>query len=132
MNEDNLLLLFWWGLFFVALVLYPIVGGIRKARDYSKYDGLLKLRCSWMNDDVVFVYPGEARKKGIEGSVVMKLTFDGDGKLLNSDVIDSSSYKLLDDAAIAAVSRVSLSAISMASQPALERELKVTFRLQGM
>ena len=41
-------------------------------------------------------------------------------------------FKLLDDAAISAVSRVSLSAISMASQPALERELKVTFRLQGM
>lgn len=45
-------------------------------------------------------YPAKARKKGLSGKLILAVTLDPDGKLLNIVVRKSSKHKMLDDAAI--------------------------------
>lgn len=49
------------------------------------------------------VYPASARLTGIEGRVVIRLTISSSGSLLKVSVVKSSSYPVLDNAALQAV-----------------------------
>lgn len=49
------------------------------------------------------VYPDEAVRRGIEGKLVLKLTISASGTVSRVEVAESSGYRMLDDAAIAAV-----------------------------
>jgi TonB family protein len=55
----------------------------------------------------VAVYPTKARRYGYQGLVVVRLEFDASGKHIDSAVLHSSGYDLLDAAALEAVKRAS-------------------------
>ena len=48
-------------------------------------------------------YPTEAVRRGIEGKLVLKLTISASGAVSRVEVAESSGYRMLDDAAVAAV-----------------------------
>ncbi|SDE62523.1 energy transducer TonB [Sporomusa acidovorans] len=45
-------------------------------------------------------YPYEARKKHLEGKVLLKMTISNEGIVSDAEVIESSGYDILDEAAI--------------------------------
>lgn len=49
------------------------------------------------------VYPAYARRRGIEGRVILGVTVSADGKVANVGVVQSSRYDVLDEAAVEAV-----------------------------
>jgi TonB family protein len=49
------------------------------------------------------VYPEEAVRRGIEGKLVLRLTISASGTVSRVEVAESSGYRMLDDAAVAAV-----------------------------
>ena len=55
----------------------------------------------------VWVYPREAREKGIDGQLVIKFTIGENGDLGTVEVLASSGYKFLDNAAVQALKDVS-------------------------
>ncbi len=50
----------------------------------------------------VWLYPVKAMKKGISGKVLLRFTISKEGKLVDVQVLNTSGYKILDDAAIKA------------------------------
>jgi protein TonB len=50
-------------------------------------------------------YPAEARQRGIEGHVVLRVSVDANGAATTVSVLSSSGHESLDDAALAAVRR---------------------------
>jgi len=46
------------------------------------------------------IYPEKAKRKGLEGTVVLALVVETDGSIRNAVAIESSGYELLDEAAI--------------------------------
>tara|TARA_R110002124_G_scaffold111348_1_gene265057 strand:+ start:3826 stop:4173 length:348 start_codon:yes stop_codon:yes gene_type:complete len=112
-------------------LIYPLAKGIRKAREPSNYDLPLKLYASWMNEGIEVIYPGEARKKEMEGSVILELEFEHDGKLSECTLTESSSHAILDKAAITAASKAALSEQAIETNAGFKQQLKVTFRLQN-
>ena len=48
-------------------------------------------------------YPGLARRRGMEGVVMIEVLFNRFGEQLSLEMVESSGFGLLDDAAIAAV-----------------------------
>jgi len=55
----------------------------------------------------VWVYPREARERGIDGRLVIKFTIKENGELGDVEVISSSGYKFLDNAAVRALNDAS-------------------------
>lgn len=51
-------------------------------------------------------YPPDARELGWEGTVKLSLVLVSDGELKESSILESSSYKILDEAALDAVTRL--------------------------
>lgn len=51
------------------------------------------------------IYPAQAVKRGIEGSVTVRVELDGDGNLLSATVVNSSGSRILEQAAVRAVER---------------------------
>ncbi len=76
-------------------------------------------------------YPLQARIKGIEGKVEVKFTLSRDGRLINSEIITSSGFKILDQEALAMLRRASPFPPFPSSWLADEMNLKIkiTFRL---
>lgn len=54
-------------------------------------------------------YPPTAVKKGLEGTVILLLEIDENGKLTGSEIVRSSGHRLLDKAALRAVGKWSFS-----------------------
>jgi protein TonB len=50
-------------------------------------------------------YPAAARRRGVEGTVLVRLKVDGRGRVLDAEVLRSSGSKLLDEAAASALRR---------------------------
>lgn len=78
-------------------------------------------------------YPDEARRKGIEGTVVLAFTVGRRGELESVEVISSSGYKWLDEAAIQTINRAApfppLERFS--SRESLRIEVAITFKLES-
>jgi len=55
----------------------------------------------------VWIYPREARERGIDGHLVIKFTIKENGELGPVELVSSSGYKFLDDAAIQALNDAS-------------------------
>ncbi len=68
------------------------------------------------------VYPSMARRLGKEGKVVLRLTIDENGKLVNIEVIEDSGYGFA-DAAIAAVKKSTFIPPTMNGKPIQARAL---------
>ncbi len=49
--------------------------------------------------EYIWKYPEEARREGIEGQLLMKFTIEKSGKVTDVEVLRSSGYPMLDDAA---------------------------------
>lgn len=76
-------------------------------------------------------YPKLARSRGWQGVVWLEVAFGADGQLLSSDVVDSSGYPLLDQAALDALRdwRLSGDALQLASNGQYRARLPVRFAL---
>jgi len=70
-------------------------------------------------------YPREAIARGLEGRVVLLLTFDAAGRLAILEIASSSGHPILDNAALTAAQRIG-------SLPGVRRQvlLPVEFRLE--
>jgi protein TonB len=78
------------------------------------------------------LYPGAARRQGIEGDVILRLSVDEAGKLISVAVARGSGHRALDEAAIAAVKLWRFAPAVVAGRPvAAVAELPVRFRLAG-
>ena len=53
------------------------------------------------------IYPSSARKRGQEGIVRVSLTLDGNGVLLDTQILEESKFSLLNDATLRAVKKAS-------------------------
>jgi periplasmic protein TonB len=77
-------------------------------------------------------YPGAARRQGIEGDVILRLSVDEAGKLISVSVARGSGHRALDEAAIAAVKLWRFEPAVADGRPvAAIAELPVRFRLAG-
>ena len=78
-------------------------------------------------------YPEEARRKGMEGTVVVAFTVGKKGELESVEVVKSSGYKELDEAAVQTIKRAApfppLERFS--SRERLKIEVPITFKLEG-
>jgi len=80
---------------------------------------------------VMPVYPRIARKMGIEGKVLLRLTIDEMGKLVNVEVLEDPGYGFA-EAAVKAVRRSSYVPAYRAGNPVLTRALlPITFILKN-
>jgi protein TonB len=76
------------------------------------------------------VYPEMARKKGIEGNVIIQALVDKKGEVVKVKIGKSSGHKLLDKAAAAAAKDIKYSPARQNKQPvAVWVSYKVSFRL---
>ena len=106
------------------MVAVPVVKRWRAAVKLSRQDQLLEMQSSWMAEVIEVVYPGEARRRGLEGAVVVEIEFDGNGKAVNEKLIQSSNIETLDLSVLKAVSKSKL-----VPGEDLSQQLKVTFKL---
>jgi protein TonB len=76
-------------------------------------------------------YPPRARKRGWEGEVLVGFRVDADGRLGNVHLARSSGYSLLDESALAALSRIGI--IPLTGSPhftPMELQLPVLYQLR--
>ncbi|HYE33977.1 energy transducer TonB [Methylocaldum sp.] len=59
-------------------------------------------------------YPGEARRNGWEGQVLIRAVIGGNGSLLTADIVRSSGHTTLDEEALATLRRVTPVPVSQA------------------
>jgi protein TonB len=52
-----------------------------------------------------FFYPVAAQRRGIEGSVTVRVAIDGTGRISRFDISQGSGYRVLDEAALASIRR---------------------------
>jgi TonB family protein len=75
-------------------------------------------------------YPGEARRRNIEGSVLVELAIASDGSCAVRRVLESSGFSPLDDAVQSAVQRWKYRPASADGRPEITtKRLRFTFRL---
>ena len=79
-----------------------------------------------------FVYPPESERRGEQGTVVLLLEVDAQGRVAEVTVLSSSGYRALDRAAIEAARRWRFRPALRGGLP-VESTVRapVTFRLQG-
>jgi len=78
-----------------------------------------------------FRYPGLARRRGLEGTVLLQFTLQGDGRISNIQVLHSSGYGILDRNAQATLQRIGRVQLGRPLSPhqRLELTLPVTYQL---
>ncbi len=74
-------------------------------------------------------YPRLARKRGFEGTALVDIFFDHQGKTQNALLVSSSGYSILDEAALAAVRHWQFSIPSQASAARFKVRVPVRFAL---
>ncbi|MGG7093729.1 energy transducer TonB [Shewanella indica] len=74
-------------------------------------------------------YPRLARKRGFEGTALVDIFFDHQGRTQNALLVSSSGYAILDEAALAAVRHWQFSIPSQASAARFKVRVPVRFAL---
>ena len=82
-----------------------------------------------MEKDAQLICPGLARKNVIEGSAIVEVQYDRNDSVLSSQVAESSSYEVLDEAKTNAAVRSWLSKIAL-EKADFRHPLKITFKLE--
>lgn len=76
-------------------------------------------------------YPLSARRRGIEGRVVLRVFVGADGHVQSIDILHSSHHAVLDDAAVRALRRWRFEPARQAGLPVAGRvDIPVAFRLR--
>ncbi len=76
-----------------------ILGELKAAKDrFQAYAAMIRAKIERAKR-----YPLPAREMGLEGTVKLRFTLSGQGKLLRAEVLKSSGIKMLDQAALKAV-----------------------------
>lgn len=76
-------------------------------------------------------YPLSARRRGIEGRVVLRVFVGADGRVKSIDIIESSRHAMLDDAAVQALNRWRFDPASRGGVAVAGRvDIPVAFRLR--
>lgn len=70
------------------------------AREFDDWGYLQRLK---EKIERVWHYPPQAAERGIQGDLYVKFTIDRSGKLANLELLRTSGYRLLDDAALRAI-----------------------------
>ena len=85
---------------------------------------------AWLNQPAQILYPAYAINKKMEGSAVVSLVVDAEGKLIERKLKSSSGNELLDEAALAAAERFdfNVSGFGEVNFP-YTKELKITFKI---
>lgn len=73
-------------------------GGIGGEGDYGPYRAALRRRIQ-----EALRYPGVARRRGLSGTVELEIFVQPNGAISDVAVVDSSSHRVLDEAAMEAV-----------------------------
>lgn len=77
------------------------------------------------------VYPEEARRRGWEGRVLLRLSINAEGRVTRAEVIQSSGYRILDEAAARAVRSWRSKPAHVGGRPVATVEVQpVRFRLR--
>ena len=77
-------------------------------------------------------YPKVALRMGWEGSVLCAIELDADGEVLAVEIVESSGYEVLDEAARKAIREWRFAAATRAGEPVAGRlEHRVSFRIKG-
>jgi TonB family protein len=109
----------------VALAI-PGPGGAGDLAEYAGYYALLRRRVLES-----LTYPPTARRRGISGTVHLDLEIQPSGAISRVEVVASSSHRVLDDAAVAAVHDLGRLPFPGHVQPRLLRvRLPIVFRLR--
>jgi TonB family protein len=83
--------------------------------------------------DYRLYYPDEALERGLEGTVVLRLVVNEDGRTENVEIHQSSGFLLLDSAAVRTAATFIFSPAVMRDKPTRSRiTLPVEFKLTGM
>lgn len=80
-----------------------------------------------------FVYPATAQRRGIEGSVTVRVAIDETGRITRFEIAQGSGYRVLDDATLASIGRTADNTRIVTGRPhtPLEVEFPVQYRLVG-
>ncbi len=73
--------------------------GAQKDKDTPYY---LSFTTAWLAKPANILYPAYAMERGITGVAKLELRVDGDGKLIEKSLSESSGHRILDEAALAA------------------------------
>ena len=92
-----------------------------------------EFKTDWMKEQASIVYPAEARRHNVEGSTVVSMLVEADGKISHTEVFGSSGHAILDEAALAAAQKFKIDPSKLdADEFPFEKLLKLTFRLEDL
>ena len=75
-------------------------------------------------------YPLLARRRGFEGTLVVRATVAPDGKVIATDLLESSGHRVLDESALAAIGRWHFKPAQRNGQPTAGKlDIPIEFRL---
>ncbi|CQR73512.1 Gram-negative bacterial tonB protein [Sporomusa ovata DSM 2662] len=78
-----------------------VVNLIQEHKSYPPSGGI----CPQVIERSLVGYPDEARKKGLEGNVLLRLNISDTGKVIYAEILQSSGFDILDNAAIDGVTK---------------------------
>lgn len=124
LNTDKVLLYLW----FVILLLFfivPMVKRYLKVKRFNCGDEYMDGQASWMAAPITMKYPGSARQKKIEGSVIVEIEFNKSCDYVGAKLLQSSGSQALDESVLTAVA-----AAKLLPNKELVQQWKVTFKLE--
>ncbi|MBI3592893.1 MAG: energy transducer TonB [Nitrospirae bacterium] len=86
-----------------------IDSAVNSSKSYTAEDRYVKVNFAYIRDIIQknIAYPHMARKRGLEGKVVVSFTVCADGEVQDITITESSSFEILDKSAVEAVRKAS-------------------------
>lgn len=92
-----------------------------------------EFKTAWLKKEAAIVYPAAARRRNLEGSVVVSMRVEADGEISHTEIFGSSGHPLLDKAALQATEDFKIDPSKLdADVFPFEKLLKLTFRLEDV
>jgi TonB family protein len=124
LKADDALLVLWFAILLLFFIL-PMAKRYRKVTQFNGRDEILNVKASWMAAPIRVTYPGEVKKKRVEGSVIVEIEFNDAGDYVSAKLLESSGSHALDESVLIAVEQASL-----LPNKDLTQQWKVTFKLE--
>lgn len=86
-----------------------IDSAVNSSKSYAVEDGYVKVNFTYIRDIIQknIVYPHTARKRGLEGKVIVSFIVCADGEAQDIVITESSGFEILDKSAVEAVRKAS-------------------------